>query len=141
MVLALAHALRMHEALSRPDALPSLLEVVHRLFKYGVFVGHDLSIRAGILRSPDCFAFSREHVAWELLRKRGRMKESSKRFTVRHLLSSRHSCLGTRHLSCSPSTNNVRLRYCASNRGWLPQSNIVESIKRRGAGAGRTFGD
>jgi hypothetical protein len=27
----------------------------------GVFVGHDLSIRAGVIRSLDCFAFSRGH--------------------------------------------------------------------------------
>ena len=47
--------------MSRPDALPGFLEVVHRLFENGVFVGHDRSIRAGILRSPDCFAFPREH--------------------------------------------------------------------------------
>jgi hypothetical protein len=59
VVLAIGHPLRAHEALSRPDALPGFLEVVHRLFEDGVFVGHDRSIRAGILRSPDCFAFSR----------------------------------------------------------------------------------
>ena len=33
MVLALGHALRAHEALGRPDALPSSLEVVHRHFE------------------------------------------------------------------------------------------------------------
>jgi hypothetical protein len=60
--------------MGRPDALSGFLEVVHRLFEDGVFVGHDLSIRAGIARSPDCFAFSREHSGWELLRNRGRMK-------------------------------------------------------------------
>ena len=61
MVLAISHALRAHEALSRPDALPGFLEVVHRLFEDGVFVGHDQSIRVGILRSPDCFTLPREH--------------------------------------------------------------------------------
>jgi hypothetical protein len=61
VVLAIGHALRAHEALGRPDALSGLLEVVHRLFKNDVFVGHEKSIRAGILRSPDCFAFPREH--------------------------------------------------------------------------------
>jgi hypothetical protein len=78
MVLAFGHTLRAHEALSRPDALPSFLEVVHRLFEDGVFVGHDRSIRVGILRSLDCFAFSREHADWELLRKRGWMKGTVK---------------------------------------------------------------
>ena len=75
MVLTIGHALRAHEALSRPDALPGFLEVVHRLVEDGVFVGHERSIRVGILRSLDCFAFSREHADWELLRKRGPMKE------------------------------------------------------------------
>jgi hypothetical protein len=37
--------LRAHEALSRLDALSGFLEVVHRLFENGVFVGHDRSIR------------------------------------------------------------------------------------------------
>jgi hypothetical protein len=74
VVLAIGHALRTHEALSRPDAPSGLLEVIHRLFEDGVFVGHDRSIRAGILRSPDRFAFAREHADWELLRKRGQMK-------------------------------------------------------------------
>jgi hypothetical protein len=41
MVLAIGHALRAHEALSRPDALPGFLEVVHRLIEDGVFVGHE----------------------------------------------------------------------------------------------------
>jgi hypothetical protein len=50
VVLAIGHALRSHEALSRPYALPGFLEVIHRLFEDGVFVGHDRSIRAGILR-------------------------------------------------------------------------------------------
>ena len=40
-----SHALRAHEVLSRPDALASFLEVVHRLVKYGVFFGHERSIR------------------------------------------------------------------------------------------------
>ena len=61
MVLAIGHALRAHEALSRPDTLPGFLEVVHRLFENGLFVGHDRSIRTDILRSPECFAFSCEH--------------------------------------------------------------------------------
>jgi hypothetical protein len=75
VVLAIAHALRAHEALGCPDTLPGFLEVVHSLVKDGVFVGHDKSIRTrGILRSPDCFAFSREHADRELLRKRGTMK-------------------------------------------------------------------
>jgi hypothetical protein len=41
--------------------LSGYLEVIHRLFEDGVFVGHDRSIRVGILRSLDCFTFSREH--------------------------------------------------------------------------------
>ena len=61
MVLPIGHTLRAHEALSRPDALSGFLEVVHRLFKYGVFVSHDRSIRVGIIRSLDCFAFPRGH--------------------------------------------------------------------------------
>jgi hypothetical protein len=75
MILAFGHALRAHEALGRPDALPGFLEVVHRLFEDGVFVSHDRSIQTGgILRSPDCFAFSRKHADWALLRNRGRIK-------------------------------------------------------------------
>jgi hypothetical protein len=75
VVLAIGHTLRAHEALGRPNALSGFLEVVHRLFEDGVFVGHDRSIRTrGILRSPDCFAFSREHADRELLKKRGTMK-------------------------------------------------------------------
>ena len=70
MVLVFGHTLRAHEALSRSDALPGFLEVVHRLFEDGVFVVHDQSIRTGILRSPDCFPFSREPADWALLRKR-----------------------------------------------------------------------
>ncbi len=60
MVLAISHTLRAHEALSRPDALSGFLEVIHRLFEDGVFVGHDKSIRVGIIRSPDYCVFSRE---------------------------------------------------------------------------------
>jgi hypothetical protein len=56
VVLAIGQALRAHEALSRPDALSGFLEVVHRLFENGVFVGHEKSIRAGILRSLNRFA-------------------------------------------------------------------------------------
>jgi hypothetical protein len=41
VVLAISHTLRAHEALSRPDTLPGFLEVVHRLFEDGVFVGHE----------------------------------------------------------------------------------------------------
>ena len=40
MVLSIGHALRAHEALGRPDALSGFLEVVHRLFENGVFVGY-----------------------------------------------------------------------------------------------------
>ena len=55
MVLAIGHALRAYEALGCSDALPGFLEVLHRLIKDGVFVGHDKSIRTGsALRSPDC---------------------------------------------------------------------------------------
>jgi hypothetical protein len=60
VVLAIGHTLRAQEALSRPYALPDFLEVVHRLFEDGVFVGHDRSIRTRIIRSPDCFTFPRE---------------------------------------------------------------------------------
>lgn len=67
MVLAIGHALRAHEALSRPDALPDFLEVLQRLFEYGVFVSHDLSIRTvssdgltgrGILRGVPALRFA-----------------------------------------------------------------------------------
>jgi hypothetical protein len=76
VVLAFRHALRAPEALSRPDALPGFLEVVHSLFKDGVFIGHEKSIRIrSVLRSVDYLAFSREHSDWELLRKRARMNE------------------------------------------------------------------
>jgi hypothetical protein len=76
VVLAFGHTLRAHEALSRPDALPGFLEVVHRLFEDGVFFGHDKSIRTGsILRPPDCFAFSHEHAGRGLIRQWGLMKE------------------------------------------------------------------
>jgi hypothetical protein len=61
VVLAIGHALRAHQALSRPDALPGFLKVVHRLFEDGVFISHDWSIWVGILRSLDCFAFFREN--------------------------------------------------------------------------------
>jgi hypothetical protein len=45
VVLAIGHAVRAHEALSRHDALSGFLEVIHRLFENGVFVGHDQSKR------------------------------------------------------------------------------------------------
>ena len=60
MVLAIGHTLRAHEALGCPYALPGFLEVVHRFFEDGVFVGHDHSIRSGIFRSPAYCVFSRE---------------------------------------------------------------------------------
>jgi hypothetical protein len=63
VILAISHALGAHEALGRPDALSGFLEVVHSLIENGVFVSHARSIRSGgILRSPDCFAFSRERL-------------------------------------------------------------------------------
>jgi hypothetical protein len=46
VVLGIGHALRAHEALSCPDALPGFLEVVHRLFEDGVFVSHDREVYA-----------------------------------------------------------------------------------------------
>jgi hypothetical protein len=49
VVLAIGHALRTHEALGRPDALPGFLEVVHRLLEDDVLICHDRSIRVGIL--------------------------------------------------------------------------------------------
>ena len=52
MVLVISHALRAHEALSGPDALPSLLEVIHRLFEDGVFVGQKRSIRTSASFTP-----------------------------------------------------------------------------------------
>jgi hypothetical protein len=61
VALAIGHALRAHEALSRPDALSGFLEVVHSLFEDGVFVGHEQSIRSGIFRSPSWFTFPGEH--------------------------------------------------------------------------------
>ena len=67
MILAIGHALRTHQALSRPFALVGFLEVIHRLFENGVFVGHEKSIRTGICRSPDYFAFPRERVGWAVL--------------------------------------------------------------------------
>jgi hypothetical protein len=61
VVLAIGHALRTHEALSRSDALSGFLEVVHRLFEYGVFDGHERSIRiSSVVRSPHYSAFSCE---------------------------------------------------------------------------------
>jgi hypothetical protein len=75
VVLAIGHTLRAHEALGCPYALPGFLEVIHRFFENGVFLGHDQSIRAGIARSPDYFAFSCEYADCVLLRKRGRIKE------------------------------------------------------------------
>jgi hypothetical protein len=75
VVLAIGHALRTHEALSRPDTLSGFLEVVHRHFEDGVIVGHDRSMRiGGILGSPSCLAFSCEHAVGELLREGGRKK-------------------------------------------------------------------
>ena len=54
VVLAIGHALRAHEALGRPYALPGFLEVVHRLFEDGAFVGQKQSIRVeSILRWVD----------------------------------------------------------------------------------------
>jgi hypothetical protein len=50
VILAIGHALGAHQALSRSDALTCFLEVVHRLFDDGGFVGHDRNIRVGILR-------------------------------------------------------------------------------------------
>jgi hypothetical protein len=40
VVLAIGHALRAHEALGCPYALPGFFEVVHRFFEDGVFVGY-----------------------------------------------------------------------------------------------------
>ena len=40
MVLAIGHTMRAHEALGCSDALPGFLEVVHRLFEDGSFVGY-----------------------------------------------------------------------------------------------------
>ena len=63
VVLAIGHTLRAHEALGRPDALPGFLEVVHRLFEDGVFVSHGQKYTdKRIIRSPDCFAFTRERL-------------------------------------------------------------------------------
>jgi hypothetical protein len=41
VVLAIGHALRAHQVLGRSDALSGFLEVIHRLFEDGVFVGHE----------------------------------------------------------------------------------------------------
>ena len=62
MVLAISHTLRVHEALGRPDTLSGFPEVLHRLPENGVFVSHAQSVRVGILRSPDCFTFTRERL-------------------------------------------------------------------------------
>jgi hypothetical protein len=61
VVLTIGYALRAHEALSRSDALPGFLEVIHCLFEDGVFVGHDRSIRTSGIRSLDAFVFCREN--------------------------------------------------------------------------------
>src|SRR5215203_6851951 len=45
VVLTFCHTLRAHEALSRPYAPSGFLEVFHRLFEDGVFLGHERSIR------------------------------------------------------------------------------------------------
>jgi hypothetical protein len=61
VVLAIGHTLRAHEALGRPDALSGFLEIVHRLFKEGVFVGRTRRIRTlSIFRLLNSFA-PREH--------------------------------------------------------------------------------
>jgi hypothetical protein len=65
VVLAIGYTLRAHEALSRPDALAGFLEVVHRLIKDGVFVGHERSIRTRIIRSLGCLP-SPAHTLMEL---------------------------------------------------------------------------
>jgi hypothetical protein len=75
VVLTIGHALRTHEALGRPYALPGFLEVVHRLFEDGVFVSHNRSIRtSGSLRSLDCFTFSRGHAGLRCSGKSSQMK-------------------------------------------------------------------
>jgi hypothetical protein len=79
MVLAISHTLGAHEALGRPYTLPGFLEVVHRLFENGVFVGHDRSIRTGIIRSLDCFAHSRKRA---LLRREADKEVSSSASTT-----------------------------------------------------------
>ncbi len=61
MVLAFRHPLRTHEVLSRPYAHSGFLEVIHRLFEDGVFVGHEQSIWTGSIRLLDCFSFPDEH--------------------------------------------------------------------------------
>jgi hypothetical protein len=72
VVLAIGHTLRAQEALGCPDALACFLEVVHRLFEDGVFVGHDYSMRSGIIRSPYCLAFSCERAEYEREKKEKR---------------------------------------------------------------------
>src|SRR5687768_16816204 len=57
VVLAFRHALRAHESLGRPDALPGFLEIVHRLFEEGVFILRPRSIRTlSIFRLLNSFA-------------------------------------------------------------------------------------
>jgi hypothetical protein len=56
VILAFSHTLRAHEALGRSDALPCFLEVIHRFFENGVFVGHDGSIRTSCNSSSTTYA-------------------------------------------------------------------------------------
>ena len=72
VVLAIGHALRAHEALSRPDALPGLLEVVHRLFEDGVFVGHERKYTSRHPPITRSLAFSCEQAEYERKRKEKR---------------------------------------------------------------------
>jgi hypothetical protein len=68
-----------------PDALAGFLEVVHRLFEDGVFVGHDKSIRVGgILRSPNYFTFSSEFPS-QRLKVAGRVPDYVLRVLRAHL--------------------------------------------------------
>jgi hypothetical protein len=60
VVLTIGHTLRPQEALGCSDALPGFLEVDHRFFEDGVFVGHEKSIRVGIIRSLDYCVFTCE---------------------------------------------------------------------------------
>jgi hypothetical protein len=64
-----SECLRFWAALMR---CPASFEVVHRLFEDAVLVGHEKSIRIGILRSLDCFDFSRKRAEYELERKEKR---------------------------------------------------------------------
>jgi hypothetical protein len=80
MVFAIGYALGTHEVLGRPDTLPGFLEVVHRLFEDGVFVGHDRSIRPGrgILRGAPAFhRFVINHVPIATLRAQERSETPS----------------------------------------------------------------